>query len=66
MRRYSEHEIDAAVLASQEARQTERIADPRWTVVEDDLSDVLGPTWRYESIGAGSTPAGPPATRTEP
>lgn len=45
-RGYSDDEVDAAVLADQLRRHHERRNDPRWQLVDDEWSDVFGPTWR--------------------
>ena len=45
-RGYSDDEVDAAVLSDQLRRHQERRNDPRWQLVDDEFSDVFGPTWR--------------------
>ena len=44
-RRYSEQEIDEAVLASQDRRHEARLADPSWQLVEAD-DGLGGLVWR--------------------
>lgn len=39
-RRYSEHEVEAAILASQHRRHDERMASDEWTLAES--TDGLG------------------------
>lgn len=47
-RRYSNHEIEAAVLISQDRRRQERENDPAWRWVE--AGDGLpGLVWRYDA-----------------
>jgi hypothetical protein len=64
-RRYSEHEVDEYVEAVQIRRLDERLADPEWEYVEDDLSAAIGGgTWRrrvvyqFESGGFGMVGGG--------
>lgn len=41
-RRYSEQEIDEAVLSDQHRRQDERLADPAWACQPDEWTAALG------------------------
>lgn len=54
-RRISEELVEAAILASQHARHDARLTDPAWTIVEDDLTPMLGGgTWRrVEPLAVG-------------
>jgi hypothetical protein len=46
-RRYSNAEIDEYVTEQQHRRQDARLADPSWTVCDDDLTPILGGgVWR--------------------
>ena len=57
-RGYSDDEVDAAVLADQLRRHHERRNDPRWQLVDDEWSDVFGPTWQEVREAAMATRTG--------
>lgn len=66
-RRYSEQEIDEAVLASQDRRHEARLADPSWQLVEAD-DGLGGLVWRQtkepDPAGSPAVAAGPPSGPT--
>ena len=41
-RGFSAAEVDAAVLADQERRHRERLADPSWQMVDDEWTTIFG------------------------